>query len=119
VERGDGLLDLKRRPHRATRLPPRLLGAYDPLLLGWTSREPILGPHVDVVTRNGLFRPIALVAGRAVATWRLAGGAVTIEPFEHIPSAAAAALDAEAADVVRFLAGSASATPRARARPGA
>jgi|SRR5215210_1911599 len=51
--------------------PPRLLGAYDPVLLGWVSREAIVGPHHQLVTDNGLFRPFALVDGRAVATWGL------------------------------------------------
>ena len=47
--------------------PPRLLGAFDPVLLGWTSREQILGPHTELVTLNGIFRPFAMVKGRAVA----------------------------------------------------
>ena len=53
--------------------PPRLLGPFEPLLLGWRSREPVLGAHTGVVTLNGIFRPIALVRGRAVGTWRLVG----------------------------------------------
>ena len=67
--------------------PPRLLGPYDPVLLGWTSREPILGPHTGIVTVNGLFRPFALVGGRAVATWRMAQGEVALEPFGRITAA--------------------------------
>src|SRR6185436_10800684 len=54
--------------------PPRLLGSYDPVLHGWVSREPILAGHAGIVTDNGLFRPFALVDGRAVATWRLDRG---------------------------------------------
>ena len=104
VEREDGLVDLKRRAQAAAGpSPPRLLGPYDPLLLGWTSREPILGDHAELVISYGVFRPMALVGGRAVATWGLAGGTVTIEPFEKLARGEAAALDAEAADVVRFL----------------
>ena len=101
----DGLVDLRRRPAPAELPPPRLLGAYDPVLLGWTSREPILGPHKSIVTVNGLFRPFALVAGRAVATWRLAGGEVALEPLGRLTRRDAEALEADAADVVRFLAG--------------
>ena len=37
------------------------------MLLGWTSREDILGPHTHLVTVNGIFRPFAMVEGRAVA----------------------------------------------------
>jgi winged helix DNA-binding protein len=84
--------------------PPRLLGAYDPLLLGWSSREPIVGEHGRLITVNGLFRPFALVRGRAVATWSMPGGKVTLAPFAPLSPADAAALAADAAEVERFLA---------------
>jgi Winged helix DNA-binding domain len=84
--------------------PPRLLGAYDPLLLGWSSREPIVGEHGPLITVNGLFRPFALVRGRAVATWSMPGGKVTLAPFAPLPPADATALAADAAQVERFLA---------------
>ena len=45
-----------------------------------------------------------MVKGRAVANWRLNGGKVSIEPLEPIAKKAAAALDADAADVERFMA---------------
>ena len=45
VEREDGLVDLAKRPPAEPHPEPRLLGAYDPLLLGWTSREEVVGPH--------------------------------------------------------------------------
>jgi hypothetical protein len=87
------------------RLPgPRLLGAFDPVLLGWASREPILGEHQGIVTVNGLFRPFALVAGRAAGIWSYAGGQVKLDPFADLPAVAHAALAAEARDVQRFLA---------------
>ena len=68
-----------RRPRQAPAsggLPaPRLLGAFDPVLLGWTSREGSgRPPHKLLVSSNGLFRPFALVKGRAVATWGLTRG---------------------------------------------
>jgi hypothetical protein len=106
-QRADGLLDLARRPAgpAAALPPPRLLGAFDPLLLGWCSRADVLGAQgVGVVTTNGLFRPFALVRGRAVATWRLAGGEVTLEPFGRLTGRVTAALERDAADVKRFLA---------------
>jgi Winged helix DNA-binding domain len=102
---GDGLLDLAGRPPAADLPPPRLLGSYDPVLLGWTSREPLLGPHHAAITANGLFRPFALVRGRAAATWSMPGGEVVLEPFGRLARKDAAALRADAADVVRFLAG--------------
>jgi hypothetical protein len=103
VEREDGLLDLAKRPPAAALPPPRLLGAFDPLLLGWTSREEIVGPHKMLVTVNGIFRPFALVDGRAVATWGLAGGRVTIEHLGRVTKKAAAALEADAAAVLEFM----------------
>jgi hypothetical protein len=99
----DGLADLAGRPPPADLPGPRLLGAYDPVLLGWTSREPLLGDHRARVTVEGLFRPFALVRGRAAATWSLRGGEVLLEPFGRLSPRDAAALDDEAADVVRFL----------------
>lgn len=102
-ERGDGLVELKRQAATAPIPPPRLLGAYDPLLLGWTSRDEVVGPHKILVTINGIFRPFALVGGRAVATWKLAGGKVTIEHLGKVTKKAAAALEAEAGEVLDFL----------------
>jgi hypothetical protein len=102
-EAGSGLVDLAGRPAPGGPVRPVLLGAFDPLLLGWTSREPVLGPHLHLVTVNGIFRPVMLVGGRAVGTWRLPGGQVVLEPFGAVPAADRAALEADAADVVRFL----------------
>jgi hypothetical protein len=103
VERDDGLIELKDSPPPAPLPSPRLLGPYDPVLLGWTSREEIIGPHKTLVTDNGLFRPFAMVAGRAVSTWRLAGGKVTIEHLGKVKKKDAAALEADAARVLEFL----------------
>lgn len=105
VEREDGLVYLAAHPPRPEVPAPRLLGAFDPVLLGWTSREPILGPHTHLVTMNGIFRPFALVKGRAAAGWKLSRGKVEIEPLGPISKVATAALEADAADVERFVAG--------------
>ena len=103
-ERADGLLQLTGQSLAEEIPPPRLLGPFDPVLLGWTSREEITGPHTELVTTNGLFRPFAMVGGRAVATWRLVKGKVLIEPLGKISKRDRAALDADAADVERFMA---------------
>ncbi|MBK5219349.1 MAG: AlkZ family DNA glycosylase [Thermoleophilia bacterium] len=103
-EREDGLVDLAKRAPAEPLPPPRLLGAFDPLLLGWTSREEVVGPHKVLVTNNGIFRPFALVGGRAVATWRLAGGKLTIEPLGRVTKKAMTALEVDAAEVERFIA---------------
>jgi len=103
AEREDGLLELRRAPAPAPAPSPRLLGAFDPLLLGWTSREEVVGPHKMLVTRNGIFRPFALVGGRAVATWRLAGGKVTIEHLGEVSATDAQALGEDAERLREFL----------------
>jgi winged helix DNA-binding protein len=103
VERDDGLVHLAARPPEAEVPAPRLLGAFDPVLLGWRSREEILGPHTQLVTTNGIFRPFAMVDGRAVGTWRLNRGKVSIEPFGRIGKRAMAELATDAADVERFM----------------
>lgn len=107
VQRADGLAELPANPRRGAGAlpPPLLLGAFDPLLLGWASRDPIVGPHRRIVTVNGVFRPFALAGGRAVATWSIARGKVTLAPFAPLDAGTQAALDADAADVTRFLRG--------------
>jgi hypothetical protein len=109
--RADGLVDLAGRPAAAAIPPPRLLGAFDPVLLGWVSRDPIVGPHRRLVTANGVFRPFALVDGRAAALWSMPSGKVKLEPLGRISDDHLAALQAEAADVERFLAPSAPRSP--------
>jgi hypothetical protein len=116
AERPDGLAELAGASGQAATagLPgPRLLGCYDPVLLGWRSREPILGDHQEIVTVNGLFRPFALVDGRAAGIWAWQDGSVALEPFGTLAPADQSALAAEAADVRRFLG------PRARQPEGA
>ena len=63
----------------------------------------MLGSHQGIVTVNGIFRPFALVRGQAAATWTMPGGEVVLAPFGRLTRGDAAALKAEAADVVRFL----------------
>jgi len=90
-------------------LPPRLLPAFDPCLLGWREREPFVRP-ADVPRvipeGGGMFRPVATIDGVAAATWgiRRQGDrlAVRIDLFEPIDPEAEAALRVEAEDVARF-----------------
>jgi uncharacterized protein YcaQ len=102
-EREDGLVDLAKRPPPEPLPPPRLLGAFDPLLLGWTSREEVTGPHTMLVTINGIFRPFALVGGRAAATWKLSGRKLAIEHLDEVGKKDAAALEDDGARVLEFL----------------
>jgi hypothetical protein len=61
------------------------------------------GQRGHLAATNGLFRPFALADGRAVATWTLTGGKVTLTPFAPLAPETQAALDADATDVTRFL----------------
>ena len=102
-EIGDGLVELSGRPPASELPPPKLLGSYDPVLLGWTSRADVLGRHQHLVTVNGLFRPFAMVDGRAAGTWSKPKGEVVLESLARISKADRAALERDAEDVKRFL----------------
>jgi hypothetical protein len=103
IDRADGLVELGEGSPAAPVPPPLLLGPFDPVLCGWESREAIVGAHRGLVRNNGLFRPFALVNGRAVATWGLDGGIVTLRPLEQIKARDVRVLEADAAQVLRFL----------------
>jgi hypothetical protein len=104
-DRDDDLAELASAPegYEPGEPAPKLLGAFDPLLLGWASRDQILGVHQQIVTVNGLFRPFALVDGRAAGVWAWTDGQVDLQEFTALPAAVTAALAAEARDVQRFL----------------
>ena len=101
--RSDGLLDLARRRRTATFPPPRLLGAFEPVLLGWMSREEVLGEHASRVVNGGLFRPFAMIEGVAASVWSVKGGEILREDFRRLSRAEAEALSAEEEAVRRFL----------------
>ena len=100
---GDGLVDLPDADRSDEVPPPRLMGPYEPLLLGWSSRADILDGHDGLVTNNGLFRPFLLVDGRAAGTWSTSGGGVSMSPSRLLRRKEQQALDADADDVRRFL----------------
>jgi hypothetical protein len=103
-ERDDGLLDLKRRAPTAPLPEPRLLGSFEPVLLGWKSRQLLLGEAEPLVVSGGVFRPFALVRGRAVATWAISRHRVQLEPFGRLDRTDSRALETDGRDVARFLA---------------
>jgi len=122
ADRDDGLASLAGRagPAEVPAVPElRLLGAFDPLLLGWASRELFLAPGGPVIATNGLFRPFVLVQGRGTALWSYTGGKVVMQDLQPLTAPERAALAAETADVERFLAGTqrAQGTPRTPGKP--
>lgn len=86
----------------------RLLGAYDPYLLGYRSRDLIVAaPHAKKVhPGGGYLRPVLLVDGRAAGTWQLKRGRrvrLKVQLFERLKTDVWAALESEAADLLAFL----------------
>ena len=107
VDHGDGLVSLTAPEDGLDAPEPVLLGPFDPLLHGWKSRELVVGDDEEgVVTSNGLFRPVALVDGVAVAVWRLAGGELTwsVREGRRLRPRAEAALRSDEARVRAYLA---------------
>jgi hypothetical protein len=100
---GDGTTRLANASDATTLPRPRLLGPFDPVLHGWASRAFVVGDHQGVVTSNGIFRRSVLVEGRVVGLWSLRRGGVELRPLERIGGRTLARLEAEVADVQRFL----------------
>jgi winged helix DNA-binding protein len=112
-DQSGGLARLAGAPAAAALPPPKLLGPFEPVLLGWSSREFITAGHAGAIAVGGVFRSFALAGGRAVATWGLADGKVTLSPLREFGPRTSAALAADAADVMRFLGEGAPVTPEA------
>jgi hypothetical protein len=104
-ERRDGLLAPASAPPAAPLPSPRLLGPWDPASVGWTDRSWLNGALDGAVVTGGLFRPFALVDGRAVAIWQLRDRRVAIEPLQRIAKRDQAALAADAVLLERYLGG--------------
>ncbi|AUG75828.1 hypothetical protein CFP65_0907 [Kitasatospora sp. MMS16-BH015] len=85
----------------------RLLPAYDNYLLAYRSRDLSVPPGQErqVWPGGGQLRPTVTVDGLARATWARRAGAVEITPFDGLAGDEAAAVEAERADIARFLAG--------------
>jgi hypothetical protein len=90
----------------------RLLPHFDPCLLGYADRDHVVAPeHRRIVwTGGGYVLPTAIHKGRAIATWRsqVRSGrlGVTVTPLTNgsVTSAVVTnGLDAEVADIGRFL----------------
>ncbi|MGI8336766.1 winged helix DNA-binding domain-containing protein [Actinomadura scrupuli] len=87
----------------------RLVPGFDEYLLGWRTRElSVPGPYRTLIhPGGGIIRPALLVDGQAAGTWRTRRSArrvgIIVEPFEPLSPAVLAELQAEAADIGRFL----------------
>ena len=87
----------------------KMLGAFDPYLLGYRTRDLGVGPELlkRVHPGGGIIRPIILVDGRAVATWaRKRSGrklTITVSPFASLSDEVRIGIDEEVEDIGRFL----------------
>ena len=87
----------------------KILGAFDPYLLGYRTRDLGVGPELlkRVHPGGGIIRPTILVDGRAVATWtRKRTGrklSICVSPFEALSEGVRAGIDREVEDIGRFL----------------
>lgn len=96
-------------PPDATEPCVRLLPLFDAYLLGYRSRDLALPPQFarQIQAGGGWIHPTVAVDGRIVGTWRLrrAKDSVTVaaRPFAPLERALLPHLEAEAADVGRFL----------------
>jgi hypothetical protein len=83
----------------------RLLGHFDGYLLGYRDRALSIDPAHEraVQTGGGFVMPTAVVDGRAVATWRTTRQRVSVTPFATLSAATVEGIDAEVADIARFL----------------
>ena len=87
-ERGRLLLDLPSAPLPAadTPAPPRLLPAFDNLVLSHADRTRIISDeHRRAVIRGGLVDAVFLVDGFVAGRWRLERGKVRLEAFQPLP----------------------------------
>ena len=87
----------------------RLLPAFDAYLLGYRRRDLAVPPALQrrLQRGGGWLHPAVVVNGRAVAAWSLwksgSRGRIDVEAFERISPAARAGIEAEVADIGRFL----------------
>jgi hypothetical protein len=108
-ERGSGLVELNDAARVAKPRGPMLLGAFEPVLMGWCSRERVLGEHDPRVVTGGIFRAFAFApvsdhpAGRAVATWKFSRDGVELSPFVPLDDKLRNALTRDGEELLRFL----------------
>jgi hypothetical protein len=95
---GDGLVARGGAPPPEGTLPPVLLPAFDPYLLGWRDRGFAVAPeHARAVhPGGGIIRATMVADGRVVGTWRRDRGRVVLEPFARLPPGLRGAFEASA-----------------------
>lgn len=112
AESGAELFDLPDapRPDADTRLPVRILAAFDNLLLSHADRSRVISAdsRSKLFTPNGIFPPVVLLQGQVVGQVKHAAAAgtstVTVTPYRKLSKAHTASIAAEARRYSRFAA---------------
>lgn len=87
----------------------RLLPAFDIYLLGYKKRELLVPPQYTkrVNAGGGMLKPVLLVDGRVAGIWKSTRKKnqleISVEPFEQLAPQARTEIEAEAAELARFL----------------
>jgi len=87
----------------------RLLAEFDTYLLGYRNRDMVVATQYAkrINAGGGMIHPALLVNGRAVGTWKSTRRKkqldIVVEPFERLATGVQPGLEAEAADIARFL----------------
>jgi hypothetical protein len=89
--------------------PVRLVGGFDSFVLGYRHRSLLLDPaHATLVNAGGgMVRPLVVIDGGVAGTWALRRQGrhhrAEVAPFRPLTRAQTSAVEAEVADVGRFL----------------
>jgi hypothetical protein len=103
-----GLAAIGEQANRQTpapaRIPPRVLAAFDPYMLGWKDRGFAVAPeHARRVhPGGGIVRAVATVDGAVVGTWTRRAGQVALDVFTEVGDRDRRALEREARDIAAF-----------------
>lgn len=106
-ERGRVLLDVPGAPlpDPATPAPPRLVPAFDNLILSHADRARVIADEYRrVVITGGIVDPVFLVDGFVAGRWRLVRGAVELDPFERLSRGVERELRREGEQLAAFVA---------------
>jgi hypothetical protein len=105
---GAALVDVRdgHIPDEDTPAPPRLLAMWDSILLAHVDRSRFIPPdyRAHVIRRNGDVLPTLLVDGLVAGVWRPLDEGIEATAFHPLPDDVWGALEAEAGDLIAFLA---------------
>ena len=93
-------------PDEDAAAPPRLLPMWDSILLAYDDRSRVIPAELRrrLIHQNGDVLPSLLVDGFVAGVWRPVEGGIEASAFHRLPPDAWRGLEAEAAQLVPFLA---------------